>query len=186
MQGASGGTQFRLHRGFHYPRSFSTREQVKKSWQEFRDRYPEFVFDVPWNIYAVDDSRSTLDYGTFAQIMDASHISFDEVDPTKLGLTNVSGAMIGGDMGLFVDTPRVWFQKQLEAELCLNTFVKEITTDEDGQHATINGEKFDWAINATYGHLAGLQEEVFYEPCVSLVYELQPGSSHPSALHGLT
>ena len=40
--GASGNNQNRLHLGYHYPRSYITREQSKKCFKEFVKKYPTF------------------------------------------------------------------------------------------------------------------------------------------------
>jgi hypothetical protein len=50
--GSSAKNQFRLHLGFHYPRSYPTRMQIKTSFDRFQVEYPEFFIDVDTNVYA--------------------------------------------------------------------------------------------------------------------------------------
>ena len=57
FMGSSGFNQNRLHLGFHYPRSFET--QRRCFWaNKFKSSYPDLVFPVKNNVYAVHKSHS--------------------------------------------------------------------------------------------------------------------------------
>jgi hypothetical protein len=70
LQGASGSNQFRLHRGYHYPRSVETVQECLQSTREFSDTYPESVVsenDHYYCISATDSRVSADDYLAFCE-----------------------------------------------------------------------------------------------------------------------
>lgn len=117
--GASGKNQFRLHAGFHYPRSSITRSQITAGLHEFKTRMPQFVAPLHKCIYAVSVEDSLIDFGTFKQVFTATNVCFNEAHPQPLGLTNVEGCVEAVDeMFIFVDTPREYYEVGLI--LCLS------------------------------------------------------------------
>ena len=50
--GSSGYNQFRLHTGYHYPRSSETIEEAKKNYFHFVKRYKKFIL-FPKKIFTV-------------------------------------------------------------------------------------------------------------------------------------
>ena len=53
LQGASKVNQFRFHRGYHYPRSTKTIDEIKESYYEFIKFYGKDVFTKTENYYAL-------------------------------------------------------------------------------------------------------------------------------------
>ena len=131
--GSSGGTQFRLHLGFHYPRSWKTRLQIIDSQKAFIDRYHHLLADVDENVYAVAEQKSLLDFGTYVQIAKASGMSHSLANPTALGLTNVEGCLLTQEKALLVDEPREYFRRVLGSRLHLNTNIESLVRDVDAQ-----------------------------------------------------
>ena len=90
--GASGFNQNRLHLGFHYPRSFITREQSKKGFKYFKKNYPKFSKKIKKNMYAISLSKENiLDFETYLQILKLSKLKFKKLNFKKLKINNVSG-----------------------------------------------------------------------------------------------
>ena len=57
----SGINQFRLHRGYHYPRSIETIKDCLSGEKKFREFYPEIVIDAPHeHYYAIAKEDSFL------------------------------------------------------------------------------------------------------------------------------
>jgi hypothetical protein len=70
---ASGINQYRLHRGYHYPRSRDTAIDCRDSEPAFRDAFPEAIVDGPDHFYAISarDSLTTADdYLAFCRDLD--------------------------------------------------------------------------------------------------------------------
>jgi len=110
FEGASGKNQFRLHAGFHYPRSGVTRAQILAGLREFRERLPKFVQPLDKCLYAIAAEESMIDFDTFKQIFKATNVTFLEVHPQTYGITNVEGCVsTEEEMFFFVDTPRNFY-----------------------------------------------------------------------------
>lgn len=61
MTGASWGNQWRLHRGYHYPRSEATARSCRDAAAQFRDRFPAAVLDDATHHYCIasEDTKTT-------------------------------------------------------------------------------------------------------------------------------
>ena len=59
--GSSGYNQFRLHRGFHYPRSSETIQEIKKNFSKFYSKYKSFIFFPKNNLYCIAKKKSLID-----------------------------------------------------------------------------------------------------------------------------
>lgn len=167
---ASGNNQFRLHMGFHYARHSDTRTQSRDGFLRFVERYPGLSRSVACNIYAVPSRDSLLDYGTYRTIMASSGIHFTEESPPGIGLTNVDGIMCVPERVLLITKARNYFETELEGALELCRKVLDIQdTGEAG--VLIDGEHFDFAVDATWGHYCKPGSQVLYEPTLLLYYE---------------
>lgn len=176
LQEASGNNQFRLHQGFHYARSRETRLQSRDGFQRFIERYPTLATEVPENIYAVPERSSLLDFGTYKLIMAASGIEFLEMPEPHPLLRNVEGCLKVSERVIMLDRARRLFSSLLGEAVCLGEEIECIS--ENGQSVSINGEIFDYAIDATWGHLRPLPIEVIFEPTMLLYYEAKV--AHPA------
>jgi hypothetical protein len=56
MQGASGHSFYRLHRGYHYPRSFETAVECMLAESGFRSEFGQAIIDGGQQFYVVDES----------------------------------------------------------------------------------------------------------------------------------
>ena len=111
FQGASGNNQFRLHAGFHYPRSSLTRMQISSGLLEFNQRLPMFVRKLDKCIYAISDRASLLDFGTFTTIFESERIPFEKIHARVWGLSGIEGAVhTPAEQLIYVDTPRKFYE----------------------------------------------------------------------------
>jgi hypothetical protein len=70
LTAASGINQYRLHRGYHYPRSRATAIECRDSEPAFRNAFPEAVVESPDHFYAIsarDSLTSADDYVRFCE-----------------------------------------------------------------------------------------------------------------------
>jgi hypothetical protein len=81
--------QNRLHLGFHYARSSSTRELCKSTFNRFLNEYSNLVSNIPNNIYAIPTEDSLIDLSTYIKIFE--DWDYDVVYPSYL--TNVEGSI---------------------------------------------------------------------------------------------
>ena len=170
---ASGNNQFRLHQGFHYARHSATRMQSRDGCSRFIERYPDLSAPVANNIYAVPVGDSLLDYDTYRLVMTSTGLHFDEVTGSDLDLTNIAGAMRTSERVLNLTRARSYFESALGDCLRLGEPVRSLVNTSRG--VEIDGERFDFAIDASWGHFQGVPAQVFYEPTLLLYYEGPPG-----------
>lgn len=164
---ASGKNQFRLHQGFHYPRHHTTRVQSRDGFIRFMAQYPDLSRRVPDNFYAVSQEESLMDFLTYRLVMTSSGLSFQEASPP--GLQGVSGMLVVDERVLLTERARQFFKSRLGDSLVTGVEVKQVATL-GLTGAQVNGEPFDWVVDATWGH-RGLPIPVFYEPTILLYYE---------------
>lgn len=111
FQGASGKNQFRLHAGFHYPRSHATRVQISRGLSEFNKRLSQFMRKLDKCVYAISSRASLIDFGTFTSIFRGEGIPFECIHAQINGLSNVEGAVHTGiEQYFFVNTPREFYK----------------------------------------------------------------------------
>lgn len=169
MQEASGNNQFRLHLGFHYARHHGTRLQSRDGFQRFIERYPTLSDEIEQNVYAVPNTTSLVDYSTYKLVMAASGIDYIEMPEPPAILTDVEGCLLTRERVIMLDRARRMFRSRLAGSLELGTEAR--VTAQGDRYAEINGERFDYVIDATWGQLKSLPIEVYYEPTLLLYYE---------------
>ncbi|WP_238122738.1 MULTISPECIES: FAD-dependent oxidoreductase [unclassified Xanthobacter] len=166
---ASGNNQFRLHLGFHYARHHGTRQQSRDGFLRFIERYPTLSRPIPENIYAVPKNDSLIDFMTYKLIMTSSGIDFVELPNGHPLLHNVGGAMQTPERVLLINTAREYFTRRLGSALVLDHEVQSIQNGDDD--VEIDGVKFDYVIDCTWGHKTRVPMDTFYEPTILLYYD---------------
>ncbi|KAI9018234.1 hypothetical protein DFJ74DRAFT_708457 [Hyaloraphidium curvatum] len=178
FSGSSGANQFRLHAGFHYPRCARTRRQVAAALGRFLAAYPRLVAPLAANIYAVAARSSLLDFETYATVLrhDGGGAPFDVIDPAAAGLAGVEGALLCREPALLADAPRAHFERVLGGAVQCGRSVACVASlrapGGEAVGAAVDGERFDWVVDATYGQLdvPVPRPAHFFEVCLTLVY----------------
>ncbi len=83
--------QCRLHLGFHYPRSFETRQLCMDGFFRFINEFPDVSYDIPENSYVISDS-SILDYQTYCAIF--SHEGYEFDVRNRIGIRHGKGIVV--------------------------------------------------------------------------------------------
>jgi len=180
LKEASGNNQFRLHLGFHYARNHRTRVQSRDGYARFTERYPTLSRPIENNLYVVPKFDSLVDYDTYRLVMIASGIYFQELRQGEWPsyLKDVDGVIKVDEHVLLTTKARLHFKDKLSGKIRLNTKVNEIEHLSNG--ALINGEHFDFVIDATWGHLRGIDYDCFYEPTLLLYYRYKGEGEYPA------
>ena len=169
MHEASGNNQFRLHLGFHYARHQLTRQQSRDGFQRFIERYPDLSAPVERNIYAVPRGSSLIDFSTYKLIMASTGIDFQEIHGDYAPLVDIEGAMLTSERVLLIAQARQYFVDHLGSDLHLGHEVRNI--DERGKHVAVDGEIYDYIIDATWGRMRPPPIDIIFEPTILLYYE---------------
>ncbi len=169
LHGSSGNNQFRLHLGFHYPRHYGTRMQSRDGFSRFVERYPALSSPIAQNLYAVPKGDSLIDFLTYKLIMTSSGIEFTELASPPDFLSNIEGCLQTPERVLLLDKARRYFTERLAPFLVTDHRVESI--EERGGGVYVDGRRFDFVIDASWGHFTKPPIDLFYEPTMLLYYE---------------
>jgi hypothetical protein len=135
------------------------------------ERYANLSAPVETNIYAVPNNDSLVDYLTYRLIMTSSGIEYTEIQPSDYGLKNCDGALLTKERVLLTERARSYFARRLDGCLRMGEDVVSINETENG--VQINGETFDYVIDATWGHLIPIEGQIFFETTLLLYYKTE-------------
>jgi len=171
FQGASGNNQNRLHLGFHYPRSSITRTQSLNGFKKFIKRYPNLSKKVNKNVYAIaKDKKNIIDFKSYLEIIKSTKLFFKKVDPKKIGLKNIEGAIVCKERSLDLDAAKKFFKKKLNNKIIFKTEVKKIQKNKN--YYIIKKKKYDHVINCSWQQFQPNPDwELSYEPCLTFLYK---------------
>ena len=169
LHASSGNNQFRLHMGFHYPRHYGTRMQSRDGFSRFVERYPALSSPIAQNLYAVPKGDSLIDFLTYKLIMTSSGIEFTETTSVPDVLANIEGCLQASERVLLLDKARRYFTERLGPFLITGHRVESI--EERGDGVYVDGRRFDFVIDASWGHFTKPPIDLFYEPTMLLYYE---------------
>jgi hypothetical protein len=165
---ASGNNQFRLHQGFHYARNYRTRIQSREGFSRFVERYSNLSAPILNNIYSVPDSDSIVDFLTYRLIMSASGLDFTEVNSAEYDVANCCGSIRVTERKLLTKKSRLFFTTRLGDNLRLSQEGK--IGNQEANYISVNGERFDYIVDATWGGIESLNKKVFFESTLLLYY----------------
>ena len=129
---ASGFNQFRLHKGFHYPRSSITIDEIKKNYRRFIKRYKNFIYYPKNNLYCIAEKKSLIDSKIYEKILYSHNLKYKK--KLKHKLTNIESAYIVNEGVIQNDKIINYYKKKLKKNLILNKKIKnleEIKNDYD-------------------------------------------------------
>lgn len=79
LRGASFANQYRLHRGYHYPRSPETMVECRVAAAKFASRWPEAVHRGGRHIYAIARDEESLPAKDYLDALSAAHLHYTMV-----------------------------------------------------------------------------------------------------------
>jgi glycine/D-amino acid oxidase-like deaminating enzyme len=84
LQAASGINQYRLHRGYHYPRSVETARSASAAERSFREEYGAAVIDEGRHLYAIAREGSRVSGAAYLAFCDANRLPYRVVEAPGL------------------------------------------------------------------------------------------------------
>ena len=159
FQGTSYNNQNRLHLGYHYARSFKTRELCKNTFERFLADYSFLVKDVPNNWYCIESKKSIVDYGTYLQIFKGN----DHYEVPNI-FNGVEGVINTCEKQIDFEAAYEFFNYELGA-----LHIKEEITKQELKNVA---KKYDLVIDCTNNHMEHKNKfNSFFESTVSYVYK---------------
>lgn len=169
---ASGINQFRLHRGYHYPRSLSTGMSSRNGEISFREEYGDAVIDDNEHYYCIASEGSKVTKEQFIEFCNNCNLEYSIVDLPHINeKANQLSVMVKESL---IDHPKlkaiVW--KNL-IKYKVKTFFNKIFS--------LNESKHDVVVNCTYANLNSIYEntehpkkEYQFEVCEKPLIKLPP------------
>lgn len=177
MMGASTHNQNRLHRGFHYMRSYRTRNECMRGYKQFMTEFSFLTHVVPCNLYIID-KRSMIDSGSIRSILDQEGIPYEpyplENVESFLNVTRIESILRTDERVIDAKLSKEFFEKELRDTVSCNCDYKVHLCDTTRVLAFQNRrEKFDWVIYCTFDDNARKERitDCHTEHCISFVYE---------------
>jgi glycine/D-amino acid oxidase-like deaminating enzyme len=171
LAAASGINQYRLHRGYHYPRSSDTARSALHAEASFVEEYSDAVVRHGRHLYAIAKEGSAVSAKDFLAFCDAHGLVYKEVhDPQMVNHEKVD-CLIEGD--------EAWYDPYALRELVLQKIAESGVRVHTGVRAEAKHLKgFDHVVFAAYAHhntsadfLEGRRAHQ-YEVCEKPVVEL--------------
>lgn len=161
FQGSSGKNQFRLHQGYHYPRSLTTIQEAKINYQKFKKKYINFIKFPKKNIYCIANKLSLIDFGTYVNILKANKLPFTQRKFTFL--KNIEGAVLVKE-GVFQNSKIIkYFKKKLKKEIFFKKKIENINK---------LSENFDYVIDCTNNtQKNNFKKKIKYILTISFIYK---------------
>ena len=177
LQNASGINQYRLHRGYHYPRSNETALSSLKSEILFKKEFPEAILDKFEHYYCISKNNSLTSRTEYIDFCNQINLDFEEV---KLNIINNS------NVSLTIKAQEHLFDPYILKTICwkklkskkVNVFLNNLVTDE-----IFNS--YDKVIISTYANTNSLLKN-FPEFIQDFQFEIceKPIVSFPSTMRG--
>lgn len=127
FMGSSGYNQYRFHKGFHYPRSKSTIQDIKINSKKFLKLYKNFIKFPNNNYYSIAKKKSLIDFDTYKDILKINKIKFTKCK--KLNFVNydtIEGVIKCPEGVILNDKLKRYFKKILKENIVYNTQIKNI------------------------------------------------------------
>ncbi len=171
--------QARVHRGYHYPRSYATAMKSAHYCDRFIKDYSFCVFTKFKQIYATSSHFSWTNAEQFRKFCENAGIRCDDVNPdTYFNPGMCDGAFLTEEYTYDAQILKEYFLKELAAysnvELVYNAKVDRIEKHPTHFHLEMeNGDCYetDFLINATYASTNQVTAMLGYEP-FKIKYEL--------------
>ncbi len=168
---ASGINQYRIHRGYHYPRSLETVLTCIEGEKQFSTTYPEAVIDSTNNYYCISKEKSLTSGHEFEKLCKRNNLNFRTLFPNEVNKDNISNSYLV-DESLFDPMKlKESIYKKLKihnVNLCLNTIAsrKMLNEYETVVIATYSNNNFFLKKN-------DLSKKIFqFELCEKIVVKL--------------
>uniref|UniRef100_A0A6C0I8Y6 FAD dependent oxidoreductase domain-containing protein n=1 Tax=viral metagenome TaxID=1070528 RepID=A0A6C0I8Y6_9ZZZZ len=146
--------QNRVHLGYHYPRSFKTRQLCKNTYDKFLKEFSHLINKIPKNYYTIS-KNSLIDYDTYKNLYTYENYSFNIHQNTDFD--NIDGNLIEVDE-LVIDSLKAknYFKEKLQdTKYIFNTTVNKYSRNNNKitVHTDKGDYQCDFLLDCTYNQL---------------------------------
>lgn len=181
ISAASAINQYRLHRGYHYPRSSETILSCLNSTPLFEEAFQEAVITQHSHYYGIAKEGSRLTGPQYLQVLDAHGLPYTIETPEHINPSALD-VCIKVEENLY-DPHKL--RELLRARLAVAGVTVHLNTETDAD----NLEEFDFVVLATYAHLNNAMKhridahrEYQFEVCEKIVIKVPKGQEAVSTV----
>jgi len=164
LNSASGINQFRLHRGYHYPRSNETAQSSLYSESKFRNEFKDAIIDNDEHYYCISKYNSLTNGNEYKKFCKLNNLEFLEYDLNSINKKNIE---------LCVKVKESIFDPIILKEICWKKLKKnDVKVNLNTNTLLESLQDFDYIVIATYSDLNKLlekfpkyQKELQFELC---------------------
>lgn len=168
FENSSNYNQNRLHLGYHYPRSYKTRQICLNNYNKFINKFRNMVDFIDNNYYCIS-KESLIDFETYKQIFNDPVYKHTFVKNNFI--KNIDGDIINTQEKIINSVKaKEYFKKNIKCEIKYNYLVLDIK--QINNKVIINNDlTCDILINCTYNQLNLSKKNYIYENTISFIYE---------------
>ena len=100
LSAASKKNQLRFHKGYHYPRSTKTLNEIKRMGNLFVNFFGKDVIGSTVNYYGVSKINSKTSYKKFLNFLNSNKLIYREYSGKYFNLKKISGTLISDESNL--------------------------------------------------------------------------------------
>ena len=181
IQAASGINQYRIHRGYHFPRSQETVSSVLKAEKSFGNDFRDSIINFRDHYYCISKRDSLTSGQQYLDFCQKNNLEYEVKTPTIINKNNIE---------LCVKVKESLFDPIVLKEICLKKLKNENINLKLNTEATKNiFEKYDLVVLATYANLNKLladspnsQLDYQFELCEKPLVKLPPSFKNLSVV----
>jgi hypothetical protein len=151
FQGAASNNQHRIHKGFHYPRSNETIEQILGNYQSFKDKYADLISPVKDNYYLIEKT-SKVGLEDYINKYKEFDVPFREVHNLEISpfvdIDKIEGGISTTEEVIDLSKAYKYFKEKIMNCKNISLKLKQNVIEIEGNK--IEDEKYDFIINCTY------------------------------------
>ena len=165
LKAASGINQYRIHRGYHYPRSLDTIKSCKNNEQSFIKYYNQSILDRDSKHYysiATEDSLTTSEQ--YLTVLDKAGLEWKITDTLP-------------NCDLTIETKEKFYNPTILKNICYNRIIGNGINLNTNTRITKELKEYKYNIHATYSALNSLTEQkqdYQFELCEKPLFQLPP------------
>lgn len=167
LTGASFCNQLRLHRGYHYPRSPETVDQLLASIPLFEGLYKESVISTFENYYCISKENSLTSAKEYIDFCDSKSLDYESVDLSYINKDNISKSFLVEESLISYDSLKGLCHKKLEesgVKIHLKTLFEKRME-----------EQYDYVVNCAYSEINKIsnnKKDYQFELCEKIIAKL--------------
>lgn len=168
FENSSNYNQNRLHLGYHYPRSYNTRQICLNGYNKFIQKFRNIIDFIDNNYYCISKD-SLIDFETFKQIYNIP--IYKHTFLKNEFIKNIDGDIINTQEKIINSKKaKEYFNQNIKCEIKFNYNVNDIK--QENNKVIINNDlECDLLIDCTYNQLNLSKNKYIYENTISFIYE---------------